>query len=79
MLGYYRNPINYIFFNESVVVCSLFSFGVDEIWQKGADIDELFIKSCYLAELIKREEVLNERITTGDRSVFERTIKRMES
>ena len=77
MLGYYRNPINYIFFNESVVVCSLFSFGVDEIWQRGCDADELFLKACYLAELIKREEVLKDRITYNDRSVFDQTLARM--
>lgn len=26
MLGYYRNPLNFIFFNESLVICSMFSF-----------------------------------------------------
>lgn len=74
MLGYYRNPINYIFFNESIIVCSLFSFGVDEIWRNGADIEELFVKACYLSELIKREEVLKERITKNDRQVFEKVL-----
>ena len=27
MLNYYRNPLNYLFFNESLVVCSMLSFG----------------------------------------------------
>jgi hypothetical protein len=62
MLCYYRNALNYIFFNESVIVCSIFSFG-DQIWEKGVDYEELFVRSCYLADLIKREEVLKEKIT----------------
>jgi hypothetical protein len=41
MLCYYRNPLNYVFFNESVIVCSLFSFG-ETIWEKGVDIEQLF-------------------------------------
>jgi hypothetical protein len=57
MLCYYRNALNYIFFNESVIVCSMFSFG-DQIWEKGVDYEELFMRSYYLADLIKREEVL---------------------
>ena len=77
MLGYYRNPINYIFFNESVIVCSLFSFGVDEVWKNGADLDDLFIKACYLAELIKREEVLKERITYANKPYFMSVLQRM--
>jgi glycerol-3-phosphate O-acyltransferase len=77
MLGYYRNPINYIFFNESVIVCTLFSFGVNEIWQRGADYEELFTKACYLAELIKREEVLKERITKDNKEMFDGILDRM--
>ena len=77
MLGYYRNPINYIFFNESIIVCSLFSFGVDEIWKNGCDLDELFKKACYLAEFIKREEVLKDRITESNKSGFMAMLERM--
>ena len=29
MLGYYRNPINHIFFNEGLIVVSIYSFGYD--------------------------------------------------
>lgn len=32
LLGYYRNALNYVFFNESIIVCSLFSLGAEEIW-----------------------------------------------
>jgi len=77
MLGYYRNPINYIFFNESIIVCSLFSFGVDEIWKNGCDLDELFTKTCYLAEFIKREEVLKERIRLDNKDGFMALLDRM--
>ena len=38
MLCYYRNALNYCFFNESLIVCSIFSFG-NEIWEKGVDYD----------------------------------------
>lgn len=27
MLAYYRNPLNFIFFHESIIVCSIMSFG----------------------------------------------------
>jgi glycerol-3-phosphate O-acyltransferase len=33
MLAYYRNPINHIFFNESIIVVSMFSFGSDSAWE----------------------------------------------
>jgi len=39
MLAYYRNPINYIFFNESLIVCSLFSFGIEQSWHTGVDLN----------------------------------------
>ena len=29
MLQYYRNPLNHVFFNESLIVCSILSFGTD--------------------------------------------------
>lgn len=77
MLCYYRNPLNYVFFNESVIVCSLFSFG-EEIWERGVDFDELFARSAFLAELIKREEVLKQRITEKSQAYFEELINFMQ-
>jgi glycerol-3-phosphate O-acyltransferase len=71
MLAYYRNPINYIFFNESLVVCSLFSFGIEQTWHSGVDLDLLFERVCFLSDLIKREEVLEHRITKNTRNVFD--------
>ena len=50
LLGYYRNALNYVFFNESIIVCSLFSLGAEEIWQTGTSIDVLFERACYLSE-----------------------------
>jgi hypothetical protein len=63
MLGYYRNPINFIFFNESLIVCSLYSFGLENAWQNGVSLEALFDRTCFLSNLIRREEVLAERIT----------------
>jgi hypothetical protein len=74
MLNYYRNPLNYIFFNESLIVCSLMSFGVDNVWKTGVNADELFVRTCYLANLIKREEVLQNYITAKTRNVFDDTL-----
>ena len=67
MLNYYRNLLNHFFFQESLIVCSLLSFGVDNVWRNGVNVDELFHRSCYLADLLKREEVLEEYITTKTR------------
>jgi glycerone phosphate O-acyltransferase/fatty acyl-CoA reductase len=73
MLCYYRNPLNYVFFNESVVICSMFSFG-EAIWEKGVEVDELFARSAFLAEMIKREEVLQKRISLQTRTVFDELV-----
>mmetsp|Transcript_17381 Transcript_17381/g.12425 ORF Transcript_17381/g.12425 Transcript_17381/m.12425 type:complete len:88 (+) Transcript_17381:1999-2262(+) len=62
MLGYYRNPINHIFFNEGVIIASMNSFSDDEKWQKGVSIDELYEKSVFLSRLLKREQVLKHDI-----------------
>lgn len=78
MLNYYRNPINHIFFNESLIVCSLMSFGVDNVWKNGVNMDDLFMRTCYLANLIKREEVLRKTITEKHRDVFDETIAFMQ-
>ena len=56
MLNYYRNPLNHFFFNESLIICSLLSFGVDNVWKNGVNLDELFQRTCFLANLLKREE-----------------------
>ena len=71
LLGYYRNALNYVFFNESIIVCALFSFGAEEVWREGTTTDELFERACFLSELIKREEVIQRRITKKDRKYFD--------
>jgi len=42
MLGYYRNPLNHIFFNEGLVILSITSFGLDKAWKGGVPLDVLF-------------------------------------
>lgn len=32
MLYYYRNPLNYLFFNESIVLAAMHSFGLQKEW-----------------------------------------------
>lgn len=78
MLGYYRNPINHVFFNESLIVCSMYSFGLENAWQKGVTLSELFDRTCFLSNLIRREEVLQERITVKTKEVFDKLLVFME-
>ena len=42
-------------------------------------MDELFTKTAFLGQLLKREEVLKERITNNEkgREVFEKTLRLM--
>jgi len=37
-------------------------------------MDVLFERACYLSELIKREEVIEKRITAGDRAYFDKLV-----
>lgn len=34
MLAYYRNPLNFIFYNEGVIITSMLSFGNDLAWNE---------------------------------------------
>jgi glycerol-3-phosphate O-acyltransferase len=78
MLGYYRNPINFVFFNESIIVCAIFSLGADQAWNSSHSYEQVFERACYLAELIKREEVLKEMITPKTRAYFDRVMNFMQ-
>ena len=72
MLGYYRNPLNHIFYNEGVIIVSMLSFGYDQAFSKdGVSIAELFSRACFLSDLLKKEEVLKSRITEKARHVFD--------
>lgn len=78
MLNYYSNLLNHIFFQESLIVCSLFSFGIDHAWKNGVNVDELFLRTCYLANLLKREDALQDKITTKTREVFDEKLEFMQ-
>ena len=78
MLGYYRNPLNFVFFNESIIVCALMSFGHESDWKQGVDINELYKRVQYLAELLKREEVLFEYLSGDNRGLYESKLKFMQ-
>lgn len=79
MLGYYRNPLNFVFFNESVIICALFSNGVEKAWTEGISLEEVFTRACFLANLLKREEVLKDKISKDNRGYFDNLIKFMQS
>ena len=74
MLAYYRNALNFVFFNEAMILCSLMSQGNETAWTTGMNMEELFKRTCYLSELLKREEVLQNRISTKDRAFFDKTL-----
>ena len=74
MLTYYRNPLNQIFFNEGLVLCAIHSFGLESGWQDGIDINQLFESSCFISGLLKREEVVRDRITKDNRAYFDQVV-----
>ena len=78
MLGYYRNPLNFIFYTESIIVCSIMSFGREQAWKKGVSVDELYKRTSYLAELLKREEVMKEYLQ-NNRPLFDSKLAFMQS
>ena len=58
MLAYYRNPLNHIFFNESIILASMNSFGLESQWQSGIELEQLFERACFLSQLLKKEEFI---------------------
>jgi len=62
MLAYYRNPVNFHFFNEALIVCSLYSFGIEAAWKGGVDVRDLRERTFFLANLLKREEVVRNTV-----------------
>lgn len=60
MLGYYRNPLNHVYFNEGVVAVSMLSFADKQPWTdlSGIIADALYQRASFLANLLKREEVI---------------------
>lgn len=77
MLWYYRNPLNFAFFNEAIVIASIFSFGEELAWSSGVDKDSIFEKAKFLSQLLKKETVLKDRV--HEREVFDYTIEFMLS
>lgn len=66
MLGYYRNPLNFVYFNEGCILATMLSnFAGEQIWNTnvGVSYQEVNKKTIFLAELLKREEVIESRIT----------------
>lgn len=58
MLYYYRNPLVTIFFNEGLVLVAMHSFGLENSWQTGVPLDQLFTRACYLSDLLYQEEFM---------------------
>jgi len=78
MLGYYRNPINFIFFNEGLIVTALFSQGQEVAWKDGVSYEELFKRTAWIAEKINEEIVLEQYITRKNEAEFKRALGLMK-
>ena len=72
MLGYYRNPLNYVYFNEGVILVSMFYFDKEKVWNtnEGVDMNLVFERASFIADLLKREEVIEHRISKKSPEVF---------
>jgi glycerol-3-phosphate O-acyltransferase len=78
MMCYYRNPINHIFFNEGIIVASIYSFGHEKSWKEGVHIDALYERAVFLSNLLRREEVLKEQLWQAPRAeVFDKLVAQM--
>jgi glycerol-3-phosphate O-acyltransferase len=77
MLYYYRNPITQLFFNESVVLASMHSFDLTDQWKEGVNRAKLFERACFLADLLKHEEYLQQRIEVAKPEFFDQVLQFM--
>ena len=78
MLGYYRNPLNHVYFNEGVISVSMLSFSDKKPWDElsGITPDDLYQRAAFLSSLLKREEVLKHRLHHS-REAFDQTLQYM--
>ena len=77
MLYYYKNPLCQIFFNEGIVLVAMHTFGMESCWETGVNLDQVFEKACFLADLLEHEEFLDKRIMKSNRDYFDRLIQFM--
>lgn len=77
MLFYFRNPINYLFFNEALILVAMHSFGIEAEWQDGIDKEALFKQTCFISKLLFHEEFLQDRISPETRGFFDEMLSRM--
>ena len=77
MLYYFRNPVNYVFFNEALILVAMHSFGLEQEWQEGVDKDILFEKTCFLTTILKAEEFIKDYISDKNRGFFDELITKM--
>lgn len=52
MLYYYRNPLSSVFFNEGLILVAMHSFGLENCWQNGIPLEQLFDRACFLADML---------------------------
>lgn len=76
-MTFYRNSLTHIFWEESLVILALTSFGHDKIITKSVSVDQLFEATKFLSGLLIKEFVL--RYSLQDRKRFEDVLALMES
>ena len=62
LMTFYRNSLTHIFWEESLVMLALTSFGHDKIITKTVALDQLFTQTKFLAGLLVKEFVLRHNI-----------------
>lgn len=55
LLAYYRNMLSHLFFDESIIACSLAAFGYELAWKDGVPLERLWESTDYLQKLVVRE------------------------
>lgn len=63
LLAYYRNSIQHVFVVESLIACTLYSFGETLAWEEGAQLDRVIEETGFIANLLKFEFVTRGDIT----------------
>ena len=58
LMTYYRNTLTHIFWEESLIMISLASFGHQNIMNNLVTIDSVFEETRFLDSLLKKEYVL---------------------
>ena len=63
MLAYYSNSLQHLFVVESIIACTMYSFGEALAWEEGIPLSRVTEEALFLASLLKYEFVCREDIS----------------